>query len=67
MQRIINIRRIDMFVVGTFFRLKISRLDGSQENIVFIIDTEDGKIKLDALQKFIKIFKLESKCFLIEM
>lgn len=65
MDRIKNIRRIDMFCIGQMFKLKISRYGEAPENIGFLTNTDDGKIKLQALKEFIETFKLESKSFLI--
>lgn len=65
MNRIENIRRIDMFCVGQMFKVKISRYGEGPENITFLTDTEDGKEKLQALEEFVNIFNLENKSFLV--
>lgn len=65
MERVDNIRRMDMFNAGPIFKLKISRTDGSVEDIGFLTCTKEGQDKLEALQDFIRLNHLEEKCFLI--
>ena len=65
MERVDNIRRMDMFNAGPVFKLKISRTDGSVEDIGFLTCTDEGKEKLESLIEFIELNHLEEKCFLI--
>lgn len=65
MNRIENIRRIDMFCIGQMFKLKIFRYGEAPETIDFVTNTDDGKVKLQALKDFIEIFKLKNKSFMI--
>lgn len=66
MERVDNIRRIDMLMAGPVFKLKISRTDDSVEDIGFLTCTKEGQDKLEALQDFIRLNHLEEKCFLIK-
>lgn len=66
MDRIVDIRRIDMLCIGQMFKLKLFRYGEAPEDISFITTTDDGKTKLQALKEFIEVFHLENKSFLID-
>ena len=66
MQKIENIRRIDMFNAGPIFKVKISYKDETTEDMGFLAFTDEGKEKLEGLKEFIKVNNLEERCFLIK-
>lgn len=67
MDRVYSIRRIDILDIGPLMKIKISRKDGSSEDIGLYTDSNEGKEKLNSLYEFIKVFDLESRCFMISM
>lgn len=66
MQKIENIRRIDMFNAGPVFKIKISYKDETVEDMGLFTFTDEGKEKIEALKEFIRVNKLEERCFLIK-